>query len=386
MVSRSKGARLAERRHETELRIRRPSAPSRHTEDPSHEHVWGLLGARPGPKLTGLAVVGRPGSSTQAEVLERLGLAEDDFALGVFSRCGVERRELNLDTDFLDSNLQGRTAEVETELLAQATQAIDQLQIDPRSIGTVLSSSLYSLGCPSLAHRLIEHYGMPASTDKYHVTGVGCASAVPLLRLGAQILHSDPSRHVLVVAAESMSSILMRAEEEDPRTKTVGSAIFGDGCAAAILSADPAASGPAVLATRVHQIPGSLDAVHLSTDERQSHLQLARELPDIAAEDLGELVEAFLRANGLSERDVDHWILHPGGRRIVECARDALGLDDEDVATSWRALADHGNVGTPSIFYVLDSTIRERRPGHGEHGLAVTIGPGVSVGLMLLQF
>ncbi len=83
---------------------------------------------------------------------------------------------------------------------------------------------------------------------------------------------------------------------------------------------------------------------------------------------------------------MDHWILHPGGRRIVECARDALGLDDADVAVSWRALADHGNVGTPSIFYVLDSTIRERRPGPGEHGLAVTIGPGISVGLMLLQF
>ncbi len=250
----------------------------------------------------------------------------------------------------------------------------------------MLSSSLYSLGCPSLAHRLIEHYGLPASTDKYHVTAVGCASAVPLLRLGAQILHADPSREVLVVAAESMSSILMPAQLEDPRTKTVGSAIFGDGCAAALLSGDRTAAGPAIISTRVHQIPGSLDAVQLTTDANESHLQLARELPEIAAEDLSQLVHDFLRSNHLGEQDVDHWIIHPGGRRIVECARDALGLDDEDVAVSWRALADHGNVGTPSIFYVLNSTIKDRRPARGEHGLAVTIGPGVTVGLMLLQF
>jgi alkylresorcinol/alkylpyrone synthase len=126
--------------------------------------------------------------------------------------------------------------------------------------------------------------------------------------------------------------------------------------------------------------------VQLVSDERNSHLDLARELPDIAAEELAGLVHAFLRSQHRSTRHIDHWLLHPGGRRILEQCRDALGLSDEDVAISWSALAEHGNVGTPSIFYVLHRTIEERRPSRGEHGLAVTIGPGVSVGLMLLQF
>jgi predicted naringenin-chalcone synthase len=370
----------------TELRITPASAPLRHTKDRRHEYGRGFLGTRPGPRLAGLAVVGGSGPTTQRDALEGLGLSDDAFALSVFERSGVKRRHLNLDPDFLERNLQGRGGEVEDELLRQATLAIDMLDLEPGSIGTVLSSSLYSLGCPSLAHRLIEHYGLPASTDKYHVTGVGCASAVPLMRLAGQILHSDPSRQVLVVAAESMSSIAMPAQPEDPRTKTIGSAIFGDGCAAALLTNDRVATGPAILATRVHQIPDSLDAVHLTTDTHESHLQLARDLPEIAAERLPELVHDFLRSNHLSAQAVDHWILHPGGRRIIERARDALELDDDDVAVSWRALAEHGNVGTPSIFYVLDGTIRERRPAPGQHGLAVTIGPGVTVGLMLLQF
>jgi alkylresorcinol/alkylpyrone synthase len=358
----------------------------RHRATQPLERGRGPHAERPGPLLAGLAVADASASLSQADVLDRLGLADDEFAQGIFARAGVERRHLNLEQDYLDRNLQGRTEQVEAELLAIAVRAVDRLEIDPRSIGTIVSSSLYSLGCPTLAHRLIEHYGFAPATDKYHVTGVGCASAVPLLRLGVQTLHHNPSRDVLVVAAESMSSILKTGSAEDPRAKTVGSAIFGDGCAAALLTNDRACSGPAILATQVHQIPGTLDAVKLTAGREDSYLHLARELPDLAAAGLAPLVQAFLEANHVDVEQVDHWIVHPGGRRIVECVRDALGLDDSDVAISWQALADHGNVGTPSIFYVLRSTIDERAPAAGAHGLAVTIGPGVTVGLMLLQF
>lgn len=324
--------------------------------------------------------------ATQTQVLQRLGLADDEFARGVFERSGVRRRALNLEPEFLARNLQGRGAEVEQQLLTQATSVVDQLDLDPGSVGTVLTSSLYSLGCPTLAHRLIEHYRLPAGTDKYHLTGVGCASAVPLLRLAVQALHADPSRQVLVVAAESMSSILTPARPGDPRAKTIGSAIFGDGCAAALLSRDRAAAGPVILATRVHQVPDSLDAVALAADSHDSHLHLDRELPERAARQLPGLVADFLRSNHLQREDVEHWMLHPGGRRIIERACEALDLHADEVDVSWRALAEHGNVGTPSIFYVLHGTIHERRPTPGEHGLALTIGPGVSVGLMLLRF
>jgi predicted naringenin-chalcone synthase len=357
-------------RHEPAARRRSSVAPVRHV-----------------PKLAGLAVLDTPDrSTTQREALERLRLDDDEFAQGIFARSGVQRRELILDETFLASTLRGRTARVEQELFSQAVRAVDQLEIEPDRIGAVLTSSLYSLGCPSLAHRLIEHYRLDPDIDKYHLTAVGCASAVPLFRLGGQIVHANPSREVLIVAAESMSSILVPSRDGDPRVKTVGSAIFGDGCATALLSERRDAKGPAVLATSVHQVAGTLDAVELAFDEHDSHLGLARELPEIAAEQLSVLVERFLAANHVQRREIAHWILHPGGRRIVEQARDALGLDDDEVAISWQVLAEHGNVGTPSIFYVIDSTIRERHPQPGELGLVVTIGPGVTVGLMLLGF
>jgi alkylresorcinol/alkylpyrone synthase len=78
--------------------------------------------------------------------------------------------------------------------------------------------------------------------------------------------------------------------------------------------------------------------------------------------------------------------VHPGGRRIIDCLQSALSLADEDVAVSRDVLANHGNIGTPSIFYVLNRTIEQRDPGPGDRGLVVTVGPGITVGLMLLQW
>jgi predicted naringenin-chalcone synthase len=338
------------------------------------------------PRIARLATSDSVASLSQDEVLTLLGLRGDEFAEGIFARCGVERRHLSLNEDFLAQTLQGRTAQIERDLMEHVIRAVDRLGVDPREIGAVVSSSLYSLGCPTLAHRLVDHYAMDPATDKYHVVGVGCASAVPLMRLASQTLGRHPGKGTLIVAADSMSGILMRATEDDPRAKTVGSAIFGDGCAAALLSNDPSGEGPAILASQVHQIGGTLGAVSLAFSADDSYLHLDRALPDLAAAGLPALAESFLARNGLDLAAIDHWIVHPGGRRIIESVQSALRLSREDCATSWDALADHGNVGTPSIFYVLQSVVSQRSPRAGEHGLAVTIGPGVTVGLMLLRF
>jgi alkylresorcinol/alkylpyrone synthase len=341
---------------------------------------------RAGPRVAALAVAESHPPVSQDQVLDRLGLRGNEFAEGIFERCGVDRRHLELSDEFLSKSTQGRTAQIEAGLFERSVAAVDALGIDPTQIGTVISSSLYSLGCPTLAHRLVDHYEMSPSTDKYHLTGVGCASAVPLMKLASQAMRSHPDRQALVVGAESMSGILTRPTQSDSKAKIVGSAIFGDGCAAALLSEDPRAEGPAIVAAEVHQLPGTLDAVRIHAVQEDSFLALARELPDLAGAGLPGVVADFLRRNHVQQSQIDHWIVHPGGRRIIENVQSALELSDDDVQTSWRALSDHGNVGTPSIFYVLKDTIERHRPAEGECGLMVTIGPGVTAGMMLLRW
>jgi alkylresorcinol/alkylpyrone synthase len=250
----------------------------------------------------------------------------------------------------------------------------------------VVTASYYSLGGPTLAHRLVDRYGFDAGTDKYHLVGVGCASAVPLFRLAGQILRDRPDRKALVVASESITGFLTAVAPGDGKAKVVGSALFGDGCGAAVLAGGHDEPGPAVLATAVHQVPGTLDHVRFAVSGADSHMEISRELPALAERGVRPLVEDFLRGQGLDLDAIDHWLLHPGGRGIVEALQSGLDLSDDEVEPSLHVLSEYGNVGTPSAFFVLKATTEHRRPSTGDHGVAVTIGPGVTVGLMLLAW
>jgi predicted naringenin-chalcone synthase len=337
-------------------------------------------------RIVALATSEAGDTITQEGVLDLVGLAGDEFAEGIFARCGVRERHLSPCAECLEDSLQSRTSRVESELLERSIECVDALGIDPQQVGTVISSSMHSLGVPCLAHRLADHYGMGPTTDKYHVTGVGCASAVPLMRLAAQTLAAHPGRDTLLVAADAMGSLLMPARAHDPRVKVIDAALFGDGAAAALLSSRADAGGAQVLDSQVHQVASSLDAVRLSLSQDEGHLCLARELPELVGAELPEVAVRFLARSGLERSDIDHWVVHPGGRRIIESTQAALGLSREDVGTSWEVLACHGNVGTPAVMYVLARLLGRGHPQPGERGLVVTVGPGVTIGLMLLRW
>jgi predicted naringenin-chalcone synthase len=338
-------------------------------------------------RLAGLALAIPPSRFTQAELLALLGLEGDEFATKIFARTGVGTRYFAASEGTLSRTLQERTATTEDQLFRLAVEAIDELEFDPREIALVVTGTYYSLGGPTLAHRIVDHYGLDPATDKYHLVGVGCASAVPLFRLALGCLGDRPERSALVVAAESISGFLTGARAGDDKVKVVGSALFGDGCAAALLGdGGEDEPGPAIVATAVHQVPGTLDHVRFRVTGDDSHLDISRELPALAEGAAAELVESFLRGQGLTMADIDHWLVHPGGRGIVEALQRALRLSDEQIAPSLGVLSDFGNVGTPSGLFVLARTLDERRPAAGDHALMLTIGPGVTVGLMLLAW
>ncbi|MGH2714323.1 MAG: 3-oxoacyl-[acyl-carrier-protein] synthase III C-terminal domain-containing protein [Thermoleophilaceae bacterium] len=339
------------------------------------------------PRVCGLSVATPPRSFEQDEMLALLGLAGDEFAEGIFARCGVRRRHLSVTPSTLRSTLQERTPATEEQHLRLAEDAIDGLELgDPAEVGVVVTASYYALGGPTPAHRIVDRYRMDAGTDKYHLVGVGCASAVPLFRLAGQALRDRPGRKALVLASESVSGFLTAVRPGDGKVKVVGSALFGDGCGAALLAGGHDEPGPAVLATAVHQVPGTLDHVRFAVSGADSHMEISRELPEIAEAGLRPLVEEFLRAQGLGVDAIDHWLVHPGGRGIVEAVQRGLLLSDEQVEPSMHVLSEYGNVGTPSAFFVLKATTERRRPATGDHGLMVTIGPGVTIGLMLLAW
>lgn len=338
-------------------------------------------------RVSGLAVSNPPRAYGQDELLSLFGLAGDEFAEAIFARSGVGTRRLSVSGESVRTSLQARAAATEEQIFELALAALEQLDFDPAEIGVLVTAGYWSLGGPSLGHRLVEHHAMRRDTDKYHLTGLGCASAVPLLRLAGQALRDRPGERALVVASECVSGFMTRAMPGDKRTKVVGSALFGDGCGAALLEhGDTGAAGPEIVASGVHQVPDTLDEVRFMVSEDDSYMQIGRELPVMAETALPPLVDDFLGAHGLGRAAIDHWLLHPGGRGILEAAQRGLRLSDEQVAPSATVLSEYGNVGTASSFFVMQATEDMRNPQAGERGLMISIGPGVTVGLMLLTW
>ncbi len=97
-------------------------------------------------------------------------------------------------------------------------------------------------------------------------------------------------------------------------------------------------------------------------------------------------VEAFLKPRGLGRGDVTRWILHPGGRRIIEVMRERLGLTEEDLAPTEAVLSEHGNMSSVTVLYVLDEVLRRHRPRAGERGVLGAFGPGFCAEFALLEF
>ncbi len=323
-------------------------------------------------------------------MLELLGLAGDDFAEAIFARCGVAPRHLDLTPELVAQTLQARSPLAERRTQELAEQALAQLDFDPAEIGVVVSASL-----PARSGRRrwrtgwSRASGCRAACDKYHVVGVGCASAVPLLRLASQALRERPGQRALVVAAEWMSGILTPVLPTDAKVKTIGSSLFGDGAGRGAAGARraPRRAGrrrdrrprpPRIVASAVHQLPGTLADVRSEMTSLDSQVQMSKALPVYARTRLAGLIDAFLARHGLDRSAIDHWPVHPGGRGILDGIKAGVGLTDDDVRASAAVLAEHGNVGTPSAFFVLDELVGRRRPRPGERGLMATIGPGVT--------
>ena len=229
---------------------------------------------------------------------------------------------------------------------------------------------------------------MDPTTDKYHITGVGCASAVPLMRMAAgQSLHQHPGQGLPDRRRgehEQHPHAGHRRRTHGPRRSARRSSVTAapPRCSPATPTPTGRRSSPprsTRSATRSAPSASSFSA-------EDSYLQLARELPDLAGAGLPGVAEKFLHSNDLEHAEIDHWIVHPGGRRIIENMQSALELSDEQTAAQLGGPRQPRQRRYPLNLLRAARHDRPPRPQPGEHGLAVTIGPGVTVGLMLLQW
>jgi predicted naringenin-chalcone synthase len=153
----------------------------------------------------------------------------------------------------------------------------------------------------------------------------------------------------------------------------LGFSLFSDGCAAAIVSADPMGLSLDAFASTL--IEDSSDDITWRIGALGFEMRLSLDVPrKIAA--AGSRDPGVLLA-GARAGDIDVWAVHPGGRAVLDAVQDSLGLSSEALAVSREVLRAFGNMSSATIVFVLERILARARTASGSRGCALAFGPGM---------
>ncbi|WP_370331961.1 3-oxoacyl-[acyl-carrier-protein] synthase III C-terminal domain-containing protein, partial [Mycolicibacterium hippocampi] len=145
------------------------------------------------------------------------------------------------------------------------------------------------------------------------------------------------------------------------------------------------ATGPEVLDSRSRMYPDSLDTMGWKVGRNGFQLILSPNLPELVERYLADDMTGFLGDHDLTVADIEAWVSHPGGPKVIEAITETLGLDGDALELTWRSLAEVGNLSSSSVLHVLRDT-RAKKPTAGEPGLLMAMGPGFCSELVLLRW
>ena len=113
---------------------------------------------------------------------------------------------------------------------------------------------------------------------------------------------------------------------------------------------------------------------------------LSADIAKLAESEARPILEAFLGRHNLTIASIDHWLVHPGGPKVIRALEYGLGLPEEALALSWETLAEAGNISSASVLVILDKFMKRMHPKPGSYGVLMAMGPAFCAELVLLQW
>src|SRR5688572_31134251 len=218
------------------------------------------------------------------------------------------------DPDVLDARFAKHAPVVASQA---AGRALTDAGLEPGDIDAIIISTCTGYLCPGLTSYVTERMGLPTDILALDIVGQGCGAALPNMRTGEALLASGRARRVLSICVEICSAAMYL--DDDPGV-LISACLFGDGAGAAILTAEPVHGRRRIRWHSAGTLINVRDRDELRFERRRGMLRnvLSPAVPTLAAKHVDAVLSARLADEGLTRADISAWILHAGGREILE--------------------------------------------------------------------
>ena len=314
--------------------------------------------------------------------------------LPVFDRTGVETRYFVRPLEWYAS---GQSFETRNRIFAEsglqlarlaATRCLEAANVAPGDVDAVFCVTTTGLMTPSLDAHLVSALGLRDEVRRVPLFGLGCAGGAGALIRAADVLRAYPGQRALVVSLE-LCSLVFSPVARTP-TDLIGTALFGDGAAAVLLGGDEIddvqRGGIGMQQYRSHLFREAPDLMGWDFTADGMRLVLSREVPSFVATGVKPVVVQFLDDQGIALSAIRHFLLHPGGARVMATYRSAFGLSHAALEYSRETMRRYGNQSSASVLFMLHDLMTSGRPVSGDLGLILALGPGFAAEMISINW
>ena len=294
----------------------------------------------------------------------------------IYSRVGIRERHL------VDPGMATSDMAVEAAKRCLAERGIEATEVEAIIVATVTPDMFF----PATACIVQDKLGAKGAWG--FDLSAACSGFVYGLQMGAKLIESGAHSKVLVIGADTMSSII----DYTDRSTCV---LFGDGAGAVLI--EPAAADEIGKIDFVHEIDGSGGpalnmpgggSLHPSTVETVQHKmhyvhQDGQSVYKFAVRKMVEASEKVLCRNGVTVDELACFIPHQANKRIITSSAERMGLPLERVIIN---IDRYGNTTAGTIPLAMGTAREENRLHKGDLVLITSVGAGFTVGASLLRW
>ncbi len=345
-------------------------------------------------RIAGVATAVPPYVLEQDDISARLHAQFSESAivsrlLPVFGNTGIHRRYSCVPVQwYYDTHGWRERNEIYLQYAQQlleeaARDALARAGRASEDVDAIVVVSTTGIATPSLDALLMNRMAFKRTVRRLPIFGLGCVGGAVGIARAATFADAHPGSTVLLLVVELCALWFRR--DELTKSNIVATALFGDGAAAVVFTSD--GEGPRVTASGEYTFASTLDVMGWEVAEDGLSAVFSRDIPQLVETELRDVIDAYLSESGLTRDDIDHFLSHPGGTKVLDALEHAFGQKDGALADSRAILAEYGNMSSVTLLFVLERALaRGALASNGwRRALLTAMGPGFSAAFVTLE-